>query len=164
MSEISPSEILLRADREFQVGNYTEAIRLCYEGLRNFPEFPSLYSLLSQSYIRLGKIDEAIKVVEQAMELFPFQRTFPLLLEKLRSEIASTPTKTAGSDAGRNIYSSIVKHSSKKIFSHYLLFRPIHTFVNVPRNYFATRIDLPNIPKPRKIGLLGPISRLINIV
>lgn len=155
MAKVSPSETILEADKEFRTGNYTEAIRLCYEGLQNFPEFPSFYSLLSQSYIQLGQIDKAIEVIEQAIELFPFQRTFPLLLEKLHSKAPKETADSTSKDSGKII---------RKLFSRYLLSPPISIFVNVPRNYFATRIDIPDIPKPKKIGLLGPVSRLINIV
>jgi tetratricopeptide (TPR) repeat protein len=157
MAEVYPSELLLQSDRAFQTGNYNEAVRLCYEGLRKFPEFPSFYSLLSQSYIKLGQINKAIEVIEQAVGLFPFQRGFSILLEKLRSEIASAPT----SDTGRTIYSSIIELGSKKTFSHYLLSSPTSIFVNVPRNYFATRIDIPKVPKPKNIDLLSSISRLM---
>lgn len=155
MPEVSPSEVILQADIEFQSGNYTETIRLCYEGLQDFPEFPSFYSLLSQSYIQLGQTKKAIEILEKATELFPFQRTFQILLGKLHTESPKNTVESAPKDPGKTI---------GKIFSHYLLPCPISIFVNVPRNYFATRIDIPDIPKPRKAGLLGPISRLINIV
>lgn len=169
MSDLSPSEAILQADREFRTGNYNEAIRLCYEGLRSFPEFPSFYSLLSQSYTQLGQIEEAIEVIEQAIELFPFQRTFQLLLDDLHNKITQTPKEptqfdTSSSTIGyfnKTIY-SMANSASTTILSRYLLPSPTGIFVNTPRNYFATRIDIPDIPKPRTIGLLVPISRLIN--
>ncbi len=169
MPKISPSELILQADRKFQIGNYDETIALCRKGITSFPDFPSFYSLLSQAYIKLGQIREAIGIVEQAIELFPFQRTFQFLLDSLNNEIVSTSKESIGLSIHRpsskryaKVIQSVIASMPFGIVSQYFPYSRRNIFVNAPRNYFASRIDLQDFPKPRNIGLRNSISRLIN--
>ncbi len=64
---------------------YDEAIDLCYEGLKLYPEYASAYSIISRALVKLNKKDDALNNINNAIKLFPSNK----LLKSVKDEIES---------------------------------------------------------------------------
>jgi len=65
--------LMFAIEAEFLIGMVypDEAIYLCVDGLRSFPKYVSGYTVLAKSYIVLGRLEEAIKTMDEAVQMFP---------------------------------------------------------------------------------------------
>jgi hypothetical protein len=82
MGEISVL-FAVEAEQLLLTDMFEEAIDLCYEGLKLYPEYASAYSIISRALCKLNKKDDALETINNAIYLFPSNK----LLKSVKDEI-----------------------------------------------------------------------------
>lgn len=78
--------MMFALESEFLIdkGYPDEAVYLCLEGIKMFPNYVAGYTMLAKSYIVLGRLDEALQTIEEAIKKFPRHKT---LINFAKSEL-----------------------------------------------------------------------------
>lgn len=69
--------MMFALESEFLIdkGYPDEAVYLCLDGIKMFPKYVAGYTMLAKSYIVLGRLDEALQTIEDAIKKFPRHKT-----------------------------------------------------------------------------------------
>ena len=67
------------AEKLLDIGKYSAAVEVCLNGLDKFPEYPTGYTVLIKSVEKLGDIKLARLYLDDAIERFPFNKSFKLM-------------------------------------------------------------------------------------
>lgn len=86
----------LHAQRLLGAGKTNEAITVLEEGLKEFPEYATAYSLLARAYLQLQDVPTAYEVVSNAVQRFPLHRGLKLLHEQLDELLRASPAAPSG--------------------------------------------------------------------
>ncbi len=83
----------LEAEQLFLEGKFDQAIELCRNGLKIYPDYPAAYSILTRSFLKLGDIASAEAILAEGLLLFPKAVSLIEMKEafKAGSEVAYTP-------------------------------------------------------------------------
>jgi tetratricopeptide (TPR) repeat protein len=82
------------AQELLEAGLFQETVVLCKAGLKEYPDYPLAYSILSEAYLGLNDFDSAGATISAALERFPIYKSLTLLSEKISQNIANTPLET----------------------------------------------------------------------
>lgn len=96
----SPS-FAVEAVRLLADGRQADAVRLCADGIRYYPDYLGGYIVLSDAYAALGYDGDARLILDEAHRRFPWNRTVALRLDELATaaqESGSTMTVEPDSD------------------------------------------------------------------
>ena len=85
----------VRFSRVSNLLNHIQEERLLKEGIQRYPSFNKLHLMLSQLYVRLGRIEDAKAVLVQGLPLVQTADSVPLWLELSRLEERTTGTSRA---------------------------------------------------------------------
>lgn len=65
----------LEAEFLIKMGYPDEAVYLCLDGIASFPKYVAGYTMLAKAYVVLGRLDEAIQTLDDAVKKFPRHKT-----------------------------------------------------------------------------------------
>lgn len=65
----------LEAEFLIKMGYPDEAVYLCLDGISSFPKYVAGYTMLAKAYVVLGRLDEAIQTLDDAVKKFPRHKT-----------------------------------------------------------------------------------------
>lgn len=97
-----------------RLGRYKEALQVCQEDIKLFPDFPDLYFLMGQFATVLGEIDVAIEVYQQAMlkkdipAHYAVDRAIPTI--KAPFQLAILYEKNQQYDQALSVYKGIIEN------------------------------------------------------
>lgn len=95
----SPS-FAVEAARLLADGRQADAVRLCADGIRYYPDYLGGYIVLSDAYAALGYDGDARLILDEAHRRFPWNRTVALRLDELPTATeGSGPITTIGPDS-----------------------------------------------------------------
>lgn len=72
----------LDAEELFEIGQYTDAVALCKQGLELYPEYASGYAVLYKALLALEHISEALSCLEKGLTFLPSNRILVRLLNE----------------------------------------------------------------------------------
>ncbi len=83
----------LEAEQLFLEGKFDQAIELCRNGLKIYPDYPAAYSILTRSFLKLGDIPSAEAILAEGLMLFPKAVSLIEMKQAFNagSEVAYTP-------------------------------------------------------------------------
>ncbi|RPI71984.1 MAG: tetratricopeptide repeat protein [Ignavibacteriales bacterium] len=70
---------------ELENSNYSSAIEILEEGLREYPDFPTPYFLLGKTYCKIGEYGKALKCYKKGSELIHYRETYHFYIKELES-------------------------------------------------------------------------------
>lgn len=95
----SPS-FAVEAARLLADGRQADAVRLCADGIRYYPDYLGGYIVLSDAYAALGYDGDARLILDEAHRRFPWNRTVALRLDGLATVTEDVESATAGPGPG----------------------------------------------------------------
>lgn len=167
MESDNPFECLIRADEAFNSGDLSKARDICIQSIERFPEFPALYSLLIQVYLKENNIFEADKIVDLAIGKFPINRSFQLLKTELEKKKKESKKESLPSEVISKEIDSIsppenpLLHRNKLAFTNYpFLGRTVKIPIN-PNDFPLRTLKTPEFEPIRNLGLRTSLLRLL---
>lgn len=94
----SPS-FAVEAARLLADGRQADAVRLCADGIRYYPDYLGGYIVLSDAYAALGYDGDARLILDEAHRRFPWNRTVVLRLDELATAPEDSGSTTAEPDS-----------------------------------------------------------------
>lgn len=148
MNSVSPL-FAVHAEELIHLGNPSEAIELCLNGINVYSDYPIAYAVAAKGYIATENQIEAIKILEKGLLIFPLHKT----LQRLYNDILNPAKQDLSDENNSNQFDTIISDSeiivsesdiptTKKIISnkHEKQFSPLRIIetVKVPENFIGS--------------------------
>ncbi len=145
MNHINPL-FAVEAEKLLESGYIQEAINLCNNGVKQYPDYPLGYGMLARSYIESGDYTNASRIINNSLQKFPNNKSLLNIKELLKKR--NYESEYTGS---HSLYTEKPIDENESLASNDNLFSSLHTKNEFQKKLtepeFLRKIDYNKVPQ-----------------